>query len=517
MESKTTSSSYSDILSSLAILRVQNGNGQDYLQNFVPFLAECIRKCSNDTVTLAEIRGLFMSTFGLNVPQGVVRVLLERGVAAGYLKKTNKVYQRLNGSVANLTIEHDRAEAKRKLDALLQKFADFVQSELKHSISTEKGEQILYDFIREYGSDTLVPSRHSHSAEDSDSYLAGEFIKYLDAKDPVGFDYLLSAVQGSMMSSMLHYEDQSKIKLPWQNTSIYLDTPFILRTLELYGSVIQAPYIELVRTLIAEGVNIKCFSRTLEEIQGVLNSIKTRLQSGQKILQSFEELGEELLATSYKPVDIQLLSASLEDRLNKLGIEVEDEPPHLPHLVLDQLKAEEVFQSKLNYKRESAKEHDVAAVLSIHRLRLGRHPQQIERCVALFVTTNSRVVQAADQVMREQTYRASGEVSWCMQHDALVTRLFLKNPVTLTSLPRKQIIADAMAALKPTPDLWQLYLAEISALRAKGDIREEDITYLRCDPEALSALTKLTLNDSETYAEGTVEQVLRDSRAAIMS
>jgi hypothetical protein len=507
---------YAEVLSTLAILKVQNNHGQDYLQNFIPFVAECLRTADSDVVTLQMLQTKFKSNFGLDIPQGVLKTLLNKAVKQDLVRQEQKVYYRNKDKIDGFSLSNEREKAGRELDTLIQKFISFSKINLQHDISIERAEVILYDFIREYGSEALAPSDKWSEVHLSDQYLAGAFVTYLYKSDAEGFSYLEDAVKGSMLATMLHYHNPSQINQAWEAVQIYFDSPLLLRALGLYGEAIQSPYTELISLLKKQGVKLLCFQRTIDELQRILASVEQRLRTGgSKTLQTFEELGEELLATNYKPADIKLLSAGLENALAAIGIRVRSEPSYQAHLTLQVSKADDVFQSAINYKYPAAKEHDVEAVLAIHRLRHGRKPQEVERCSALFITTNSRVVRATAQVFFEQVAYSKDTVPACMLYDQLTTLVWLKNPLILHDLPRKQIIADALAALKPSSDVWQRYLSEIDSLRRKGDINEEQIIYLRCAPEAVSDLAKLTLNDADAYSEGTVTQVLSNARTAL--
>ncbi len=61
-------------LSSLAILKVNwDQLGHDYLQNFVPLVAECIRRGSDEVVALPELRAQLAEDFGLELGESPVR------------------------------------------------------------------------------------------------------------------------------------------------------------------------------------------------------------------------------------------------------------------------------------------------------------------------------------------------------------------------------------------------------------------------------------------------------------
>src|SRR5438309_2074936 len=64
---------------SLALLNTNfNRFQRDYLDCFVPFVAEALRVLNAEVVSDAELRGALMELFGLAFPQSAVRSLLNR-------------------------------------------------------------------------------------------------------------------------------------------------------------------------------------------------------------------------------------------------------------------------------------------------------------------------------------------------------------------------------------------------------------------------------------------------------
>jgi hypothetical protein len=75
------------------------------------------------------------------------------------------------------------------------------------------------------------------------------------------------------------------------------------------------------------------------------------------------------------------------------------------------------------------------------------------------------------------------------------------------------LIADSYAALHPNNDLWHRYLDEVTRLRERGDINEEDYHILRFSTVARNALLDATLGSPDAFTEGTVPQILEKARA----
>lgn len=510
-----------EVLTTLAVLKVHEEQGQDYLQNFMPFVAECIHAEAGSVVTATTLQTGFKRLFGFEVPVGVMQTLLRRASRQGLVRQENRLYRPVREKLAALSIEQDRELAGAELEQLTLAFQTFALDEFAKPLSPAEAETALFGFIAEHGVFSLLDARHSSSGmtatENSTHFLVGAFVEHLHSTHAEGLSYFERAVQGSMLASMLHFEKKVTVHERWQSAKVYFDTPILLRLLGLYGEEVRAPYVELVNLLNTQGVPIHCFHNTLSELDRILYATEEALRRGRREAQFIEELGEVLLAADKTWTDIKLERGRVEQKLLALGITLHEYPRMLAHLTPDMSKVEEVFQKAVGYRKENARTHDVECVLAVGRMRNGTRPTQIERSIALFVTTNQKVVRAAREVYRTEFGYQNQDVNVCISADVLTTIAWLKTNAMLGAqgtLPRKQLIADAYAAMKPTPDLWAAYMKEIQKLRADEFLSENDVLYLRCAPEAIAALTRTTLNNPAMYAEGTVEQVLEQARAA---
>src|SRR6266581_9779061 len=66
------------LVTSLAILKVNWDKGRDYIANYVPFVAECLRKAPQPEVSLANLQAAVSAEFGLKIPLGALKTVLRR-------------------------------------------------------------------------------------------------------------------------------------------------------------------------------------------------------------------------------------------------------------------------------------------------------------------------------------------------------------------------------------------------------------------------------------------------------
>ena len=170
------------------------------------------------------------------------------------------------------------------------------------------------------------------------------------------------------------------------------------------------------------------------------------------------------------------------------------------------------MRKEVGYKREETLRHDILSITAIYRLRKGQRMYQIERCKAIFLTTNVSLANACAKFFYEEFGGPS--VPLCIVEHVLATIAWVKKPMKAPNLPVKKLIADCYAALNPSDSLWRKYLEEVERQRAEKNISENDYFMLRYSIEARQALMDITQGDPDAFSEGTVEEVLEVAKRA---
>jgi len=224
---------------------------------------------------------------------------------------------------------------------------------------------------------------------------------------------------------------------------------------------------------------------------------------------------EHFMREGLGPSDIEVFMNTVERDLRTLGINVCPTPQYKEHLGVDEPALEGLLQAEVGYQNQHARQHDLDALTAVWRLRHGQAQRRLETCQAIFVTTNAPLVRAA------RRFFAAGcdGFTWplaILDHD-LATVAWLKRPLQAPDLPRKQIVADCYAALRPEGRLWARYLEEIEALRQRGELSNDHFVALRYSVDARRALMDATLGDPEAISGTTVQAVLNATLDSIKS
>jgi len=78
---------------SLAILQVNwDERKKDYLDNFIPIIAECVRLQKSDVVSTGLLKADLESRFGLNIPASAINTILRRLRKDGYVHINDGIY-----------------------------------------------------------------------------------------------------------------------------------------------------------------------------------------------------------------------------------------------------------------------------------------------------------------------------------------------------------------------------------------------------------------------------------------
>jgi len=507
-------------LTSLAILKVNwDQHGHDYVQNFIPFVAEGLRRCPTNHVSVANLQDIIKNSFGLIIPQGAINTLLRRAQREGYVRRESGVFVRnLDAIPQDFGAERERVARQQR--ALIQKLVTFCKERHKIEWSVDQAQDALVAHLQSSsvpilaasvaGSPVPPPRVQLPNAE----FLVSAFTVHLDTSDPEGFGFLETVIKGHMLATALFLPDIAKVNQKFRDLEVYIDTRILLRALGLEGEGPRVPCVELLTLLYEMNVSLACFDITIEEVRRILDAAQFALKDPRhQHRQGFFFVYEHLLSIGARASDVELIIADLERSLRHLHIHVKPHPPHTTQLGLNENKLAQIVGEELPGQRQEAQHHDMDCLTAIHRLRKGQTLNEIENCRYIFVTNNSALARASAKFFIEEYERIA--VPLCINDHTLTTLAWVKNPTYAVDFSKHRLIADSYAALRPSNDLWRKYLSEIDHLRHDGGLTDDDYYLLRFSTVARNALLDSTLGSPDAFTEGTVPQVLEVALANV--
>lgn len=505
-------------LVTLAILKANWNDGRSYLDNFTPFVVECLRAAPGP-VTLVQIQSGLRKTFGMKVPQNTLKTILRRAARDELVHLEDHRYVPNQEKLTGASGAPAQGDFLRCYQALVDQLQAFATRRFSRDFSAAEAAAALDAYVDENGAPIVLRS----AAPDLEfapkvvtasgtGYIVHAFVEELAAKDPAGFGYLETVVEGSMLASVLYLPDAGAVQRKFRDSTVYLDTPFLLCALGYQGAELAAPAVELLELLRDHGAGVACFDSTLSELRGVLLSAAREV--GTRRPRWAYDILHHFAKMNYKRADIDLLAASLEKDLQRLGVRVLPAPPFGVSSTIDEAAFEQVLRECVGYQSDNTLQHDLAAVAAVHRLRGERSQSILEDSKAIFVTTNPQLVRA----VRKYFGRDDQGFSWppAILDSDLATLVWLKKPMERPDFPRKQIMADCYANLRPSSKLWSAWLDEIERTDQAGTYSEEQLELIRYSPEAQRTLMDLTMGEASAVDSRTVEQALESAVAAVL-
>jgi predicted nucleic acid-binding protein len=259
-------------------------------------------------------------------------------------------------------------------------------------------------------------------------------------------------------------------------------------------------------------IPVRIFDHTVEEVMGVLGGIKYGLRRASRREFDPEEVGafnretvEHLLERDVTPGDIEELMSDLDERLRRLGVVSEPTPAVRRGLSLNERRFEEVL-TEAGYTKDPQKAKDVRSLTAIHRLRDGRPIQELSSAPAVFLTSNPILVKASRKFFATEGH--SSRVPQCISDISFTTQLWLRRPEAGSQVPRKLLMAESYAALRPSPELWSRYLRKIEKRRDQGDIDDRQVKVLVLSNAGREGLLEVTGGDPDAIDDETPMEVL---------
>lgn len=508
-------------LISLAILKVNwDVQKKDYLENFVPIVAESIRLLPAELISLADLQATTKQHFGLELSQNSLKTILERAKKRGYIKQDNKFYYRDMTALASTNFRDVQQRVLSMHEVLITEIRKFSAETYGVQWSIEEADNALQAYLGESGLNLLAATTFKTAitqpayATKSEKFVVASFVQHAQQTDPTSFEYLETIVKGSMLATAIFLKDPASADRRFRNTQVFLDTSFIVYALGYAGVPRRDPCVELLSLLYETGADLRCFRHTLEEVRGVLAACAYRMAEG-SLSDAYGPSIEFFLSEGYTSSDIELSINRLESDLQLLRIKVVEKPAFVPKFLIDEKGLTKALSEQVKYSKQEALDRDVASMSAIMRLRGTALYFFVEECRAIFVTTNRRLAQVANDFIMSNT--TPGAVTPCITDYGLTNLLWLKKPLRAPDLPRKRLIADCYAATQPDDHLWRKYLGEIEKLRERKIVTSTDVYLLRHSLEARSALMEKTLGDEEAFAQGTVPEILKMVRSGIES
>jgi hypothetical protein len=494
-------------LASLAMLKVHIDSGKDYLEYLRPFVMQVLAYSGIEVITDASVGQKLKEDCGLFIPNRTIQIVLQRIVKAGYLKREHGSFVvKKTIDVKDYTVE--KASAARNISAVTHALVRFAKDVSGRDISEEESVDALIVFLSEFSipclksylRGTALPNTEEH--DDWKIVLVSQYISNIQQKEPGEFERFLVLVQGHMLANALLCPDLESVTKSYKGVVFYFDTPLLIQFLGLEGDAKKQAIDELINLVQQLDGKIAVLSHTIDELYSVINGSSDYIDSPK----GRGSIVYEARRSGRTKSDMLLIAESASDELEAVGIQIKPTPAYENKFQIDETAFSGVLDDEVSYYNERARENDINSVRSIYVLRGGSCPHSIEKSGAVLVTNNSGFARAAYEYGKN--IEQSREISPVITDFSLANTAWLKAPQGAPSLPQKEVIAFAYAALRPSEEFLQKVIAEAEKLEQKGKISARDHQLLRSSIHLQDELMSLTLGEDEALTEKSITETI---------
>jgi hypothetical protein len=320
-------------VAALAFLKVNwEREGKDYLDNFVPLIAESIRVANLTVVTAEAVQEALRQRFGLDLPLHPLNVALSRARKAGLLRQEHRVLYPVPEALAATAFHHRESEVRAVHERVVQALQGFAKEEYGEEWDEVFAERALLDALEADGTNLLFASYEGRAiafTSDSDvgRYVVGAFVRQAQEKYPDLLYDLETLAKGYLLASALFLSRPGENDRSFKNTTVLLDTRFLIYAAGYAGESLEAPAREVCDLLHEYGAEIRYFEDTLQEVLGVLNATLSLMKQGRS-REAYGDVMAYLIASGKDAGDLELMIARLPEKLRYLRIDVADTPDY---------------------------------------------------------------------------------------------------------------------------------------------------------------------------------------------
>lgn len=518
----------SAITSLAMIYALWQSNKQDLLDLIKPFVLYSVGSTTTvgHSIDIDVVCRYLENEFGYKSFQpAVVEKVLNRECSSKRIISEHKIIRKNGMFVLEKSYDEQiekfsekRTTCKARSDAVTSALAEYLNSNnvYRRADYTQKdAETKLLSFFERRGSTILVSVDDLHqqmAKTDESDYFVGKFILTQYEQKTVLMDYISELVKGYFVTTALYLqaENPDVTRASFRNVTFFLDTRILLGVLGYKTPQENDSIQEMVKSLQRNGAKLACFLYNEDEIESILGAYKQstlyRTSRSTYTLEYFDAIGRK--STPVEAAEKHFRTKLREENIISVSPSQILEQENLAGCtegILNDLSVREIVSKlKPSYKFEGFSD-DITAVNTVSRLRAGKKLQYIEKCKAVFVTSNTVLITAVKQYFKE--YSIDYGFPIIISGDDLCVLAWLKDFEIDNNLPQMRLLENVMAAITPTRELMDAYLTNLNNLKQQGKIDDDEISLLRVDRFAQKELMELTCGDCDKLTDETIETI----------
>ncbi len=516
------------IISLAMLYALWESKRQDLLDLIRPFVLFSVGNTTKagDRIDPTSVGKYMEDEFGYRSFQvEVVNKILSRETSSNIPKEKRKIERRNNAYylIGSLSEHIDAFSAKR---TICKTHSDAVTSALsayfneccvnnRNNYTQAESEAYLLSFFESQGSAILLSVddlRQIMSKNNEVEYFIGKFILAEKDKSSVLMDYMVELVKGYFVTTALYLqaENNDVTRASFTDVTFFLDTRILLGFLGYKTEQENSSVQEMVKSLQRHGAKLACFTYNEDEVYNILEAYKQALIKGSR--KSYYTL-EYFDAQEYSSSLVDIAQRQFKDKLKESDIS-----SFTPKQVLSDAgigtscqgllddSAIQTLLLKINpdYKLSSLPD-DLAAINTVSRIRRGERLPNIEKCKAVFATTNTTLVFATRQYMKQ--YSLDYGFPLIISGSDLCVLAWLKDFEQDNNLPQMRLLENVLAAITPNIDLMDTYFSILNNMEEMGSISSDEVALLRVDLFARNELMELTRGEKERLTPAVIDAI----------
>ena len=509
-----------------ALWQTKRSDLLDLIRPFVLYAVGVTTKVG-DIIDVEGICRYMESEFGYQSFQCAVveRILLRETSDA--VKQENRIIKKENHKfilISSLSTQVEKFNSKRIVckehsDAVTTALAGYLNHNRacrRDNYTASEAEVFLLSFFERQGGSIVLSADDLRQISFKNSeldFFIGKFILEENEKRSPLMDYIVELVKGYFVTTALYLqaENLDVTHASFSNVTFYLDTRLLLALLGFKSSQENESVQEMVKSLQRNGAKLACFSYNIEEVENILEAYKQSTVSPRRYpatitLEFFDERG-----ASYTHVDaaqkafIQRLRNS---QVNEISFEAALISAGAKDRATGLLNDDELRSILLEMKPSynvSTLPDDLAAINTVSRIRRGKRLPNIEKCKAVFVTSNPLLVSGTKQLLINHSEDVGFPLA--ITGNDLCVMAWLKDFERSSNLPKMRLLENVLAALTPSKELMDAYFDNVDYLEKQGDLSGDEAALLRMDQFAKKELMELTKGEKGNLSTAIVRTI----------
>lgn len=517
------------IISLAMLYALWQSSRKDLLDLIRPFVLYAVGNTTeiNSEIDIALICDFMEREFGYkSIQVAVIKRILDRE-ASSKIQKNYRCIEKKNKQfilIKSLSYLIDDFSAKRTVckghsDAVTSALTNFLNEKQvckRTNYTQTDAERLLLSFFERQGGSIVLSVddlRQLQTKNNAIDFFIARFILEEHERKSVLFDYLVELVKGYFVTTALYLqaENPNAITASFSDVTFFLDTRLLLAYLGYKTEEENSSVQKMVESLKKNGAKLACFTYNIDEVNSILEAYKHSTISKFKhpsafTLEYFDEHG-------YSYTHVEANQRKFIQRLESAGIN-HTAPnsfwdngiiPEDSSGLLDDERIKEILLSIKPKYNQTTLSDDLTAINTVSRIRKGRKYSYIEKCKAVFVTSNSVLVLATKEYIRESSYDFGFPIA--ITGDDLCVMAWLKDFEQSNSLPQMRLLENVLAAITPSKELMEAYFSHLDDLERQGIIGDDESALLRVDIFAKHELMDLTFGELENLNGGVIEKI----------